>query len=491
MRRTALAGCGKTGDRQPILREGSREMSNVRCEMGVSPRFFRNLLALCLAVALAGCKVGPNYHRPDLKVPPKFYGGPPTPPPDSIGDLAWFNLFQDEVLRRLIHDALEANYDIRIAAQRVIGAEGQVTATRSELFPHLDAQANAYRIGINNPIESTRTLFAIATWELDLFGRIRRATEAARADMLATKETQQAILESIIAQVASAYFDLCEYDAELVIVRDSIKARMQSLELTRAREQGGVASMVDVDQAKSLVESAQSDAIALERARDQTEVLISYLLGRTPGPIQRGRVLTDQFQPPAVPAGLPSALIERRPDIRAAEQQLVAANARVGVARAAFFPTVTLTGYGGKQTTDLLGIAFRSGPAYSVSALAATPIFDAGLRSGNYKTAKAQREELLLNYLNTITGAFRDVSDALIGHQKSKEFAANQLVLAETLRDQTRLSNARYAGGVTSYLEVLDSERQRLTAEQLLTQAQRDELTTLVQLYRALGGGWH
>jgi multidrug efflux system outer membrane protein len=249
--------------------------------------------------------------------------------------------------------------------------------------------------------------------------------------------------------------------------------------------------MLDVDQAKSLVESAQSDAITLERAQAQTEDLISYLLGRSPGPIPRGRQLTDQPQPPEVPAGLPSALLERRPDILAAEQQLIAANARVGVAKAAFFPSINLTGSGGRQTTDLLGISFRSGPAYLAQALVDTPIFDAGLRRGNYKTAKAQKEELLLQYVNTITAAFRDVSDSLIGHQKTKEFVASQLVLTETLRDQSRLANERYAGGVSSYLEVLDTERQRLTAEQLLAQARRDELTTLVQLYRALGGGWH
>jgi multidrug efflux system outer membrane protein len=450
----------------------------------------RRIVAVCVAAALTGCKVGPNYHRPDVPAPPQFRGGESHPSSVSLGDAAWFDLFQDDVLRRLIQEALKANYDIRIAAQRVVGAEGQLTATRSALFPHLDGQGNIYRTGINNPVESTRNVFAIATWELDLFGKLRRATEASRADLLATDETRQTVVDSIIAQVASAYFDLCEYDAELVIVRESIKARQQSVELVTAREQGGVASMLDVDQARSLVESAQSDAIALERAQLQTENLICYLLGRPPGPVERGRKLTEQSQPPEVPAGLPSALLERRPDILAAEQQLVAANARVGVAKAAFFPSINLTGAGGKQTTDLLGVAYRTGPAYYASAVVDVPIFDAGLRRGNYKTAKAQRDELVLNYFNTVNGAFRDVSDALIGHQKTQEFAANQLVLTETLRDQTRLANERYAGGVSSYLEVLDTERQRLTAEQLLAQARRDVLTTLVQLYRALGGGW-
>jgi multidrug efflux system outer membrane protein len=228
----------------------------------------------------------------------------------------------------------------------------------------------------------------------------------------------------------------------------------------------------------------------LERAQAQTEDLISYLLGRSPGPIPRGRKLADQAQPAAVPAGLTSDLLTRRPDLRAAEQQLIAANARVGVAKAAFFPSINLTAAGGVQTNDLLGIAQRSGKAYTLLGVVDGPIFDAGLRAGNYKTAKAQREELVFNYQNVIHGAFQDVSDTLIGHQKSKEFVASQRKLTDTLRDQSQLAAVRYAGGVSSYLEVLDTERQRLTAEQLLVQAERDVLTTLVQLYRALGGGW-
>ncbi|HJZ97059.1 MAG TPA: efflux transporter outer membrane subunit [Candidatus Solibacter sp.] len=451
---------------------------------------YRNIAVLCIAVALTNCRVGPNYRRPDVPTPPQFRGGEPNPSKASLGDVSWFDLFQDDTLRVLIRDALRSNYDIRIAAQRILAAQGQVTVVRSAQFPRVDAQGDAYRTGINNPIDSTRNIFAIATWELDLFGKLRRATEAARADLLAIEENRQTIWESIIAQVAAAYFDLCEYDAELEIVRESIKSRQQSLDLVQAREKGGVASMLDVDQAKSLVESARSDAIRLERGQEETENLISILLGKPPGPIARGRKLTDQPQPPEVPAGLPSALLERRPDLRAAEEQLVAANARVGVAKAAYFPSINLTAAGGYQTTDLLGIAFRSGPAYTVAGLVDVPIFDAGRRGGNYKTAKAQREEMVLQYLSAINGAFRDVSDALIGHQKTKEYAASQLAFTETLRDQSRLANERYAGGVTSYLEVLDTERERLRGEQALTQAQRDVLITLVQLYRALGGGW-
>jgi multidrug efflux system outer membrane protein len=308
--------------------------------------------------------------------------------------------------------------------------------------------------------------------------------------LLASADNQKAIMQSLVSQVATAYFDLREYDAELEYVQDSIATRQQSLKLVTARLDGGVANMVEVDQAKTLVASAQSEAALLEKAQEQTENLINFLLAKSPGPVTRGKPLVEQPQPPEVPAGLPSALLERRPDLRAAEQFLVAANARVGVAKAAFFPSISLTAGSGYQTSDLLGVVSRSGGAYGIGAVVDLPFFDAGRRRGNYKSAKAQYEEMLVQYQKAINGAFRDVSDALVGYQKSKEYTVSRELLAETLRDQSRLANARYIGGVSSYLEVLDTERQRLTAEQELAQAQRDVLTSLVQLYKALGGGW-
>ncbi|HEV8412118.1 MAG TPA: efflux transporter outer membrane subunit [Bryobacteraceae bacterium] len=446
-------------------------------------------LTVCIG-ALTGCTVGPNYKRPDIPAPAQFRSGEPQPGPASLGDVKWFDLFQDDTLRGLITASLQANYDIRIAAQRVLQAEGQLTATRSGLFPQLDAQGGASRTGVHSPLDSTVGAFGIASWEIDLFGKLRRATEAARADLLAVQENQKAVMQILVAQVASAYFDLREYDAELELVRASIKTRQESVMLVVSREEGGVGSLLDVDQAKTLVQSAQANESALEKAQEQTENLIELLLGRPPGPVARGRSLVDQRQPPQVPAGLPSALLERRPDLRAAEQQLVAANARVGVAKAAFYPSINLTASGGVQTTDLLGIVSRTGFAYGMSGVVDLPIFDAGRRRGNYKIAKAQDEELLITYQKAIDGAFRDVSDALVGYQKTKEQTSSLNLLAETLRDQSMLASARYVGGVSSYLEVLDTERQRLSAEQQLTQAQRDVLTSLVQLYKALGGGW-
>jgi multidrug efflux system outer membrane protein len=339
-------------------------------------------------------------------------------------------------------------------------------------------------------LQSSGRGFGVASWELDLFGKLRRATEAARAEFLASADNQKAVMQTLVTQVATAYFDLREYDAELEYVRDSIATRQQSLKLVMARLDGGVSNMLEVDQARSLVASAQANASVLEKAQEQTENLINFLLAKQPGPVTRGRSLVEQPKPPEVPAGLPSALLERRPDLRAAEQMLVAANARVGVAKAAFYPSISLTAGSGYQSSDLLGVVNRSGTAYGLGGIIDLPFFDMGRRRGDYKSAKARNEAALIGYQKAINGAFRDVSDALVGYQKSKEYTISRELLAETLRDQSRLANARYIGGVSSYLEVLDTERQRLTAEQELAQAQRDVLTSLVQLYKALGGGW-
>ncbi len=273
-------------------------------------------------------------------------------------------------------------------------------------------------------------------------------------------------------------------------VRESIGTREESVRLVKARLDGGVANQVEFDQATTLVIDAQAQAALLEKGQEQTENLISFLQGKQPGPVVRGFRISDNPEP-QVPAGLPSALLERRPDVREAEQQLVAANARVGVAKAAFYPSITLTASGGYQTVDLLGVISRSSNRLRrLAGVLDIPIFSAGLRRGNYKSARARDEALVLNYQKTVNGAFREVSDTLVGYQKSKEYAGRITLLAATLRDQTIIANARYVGGVTSYLEVLDTERQRLSAEQTLAQAQRDVLTSIVQLYKALGGGW-
>ena len=449
------------------------------------------ILIVCVIATLTGCTVGPNYKRPDVPVPPQFRGAEkPSPSPASLADIKWFNLFEDSTLRDLIAEALKANYDIGIAAQRVLEAEGRLGATKANLAPQVNLQADLGRTGVSSPLYTTGRGFGAAAWEIDLFGKLRRQSEAARAEFLASADNQKAVMQTLVAQVATAYFDLREYDAELEYVLDSLETRQQSLKLVTARLDGGVANMLEVDQARTLVASAQATVSLLEKAQEQTENLISFLLAKPPGPVARGRSLADQPQPPEVPAGLPSALLERRPDLRAAEQQLVAGNARVGVAKAAFFPSITLTSAGGYQSSDLLGVVNRAGMGYGVGGLIDIPLFDMGRRRGNYKAAQAQHQALLIGYHKAINGALRDVSDALVGYRKSREYTTSIEVLAETLREQSRVANARYIGGVSSYLEVLDTERERLTAEQQLAQAQRDVLTSLVRLYTSLGGGW-
>jgi multidrug efflux system outer membrane protein len=414
----------------------------------------------------------------------------PTPTPASLADTKWFDLFQDEALQGLIKEALAANYDIRIAAQRILDFEGQVTSTRSRIFPQFGLASETSRTGTKAPVTSTIAGLGSASWEIDLFGRLRRATEAAQAELLASQENQNFVIQSLVARVAALYFNLLDYDTELAYVKQSIITRTASARLVRARVEGGVASVLELDQAESLIASATATQAQLDRLITQTENEISFLLARQPGPIARGKVLTAQYQPPDVPAGLPSALIDRRPDIREAEQQLVAANARVGVAKAAFFPTIVLTAAGGYQTVDLFNVISRSGGAYSMGATVDLPIFDAGRRQGNYRSAQAQFQGVLVNYQRTIGNAFREVSDGLVGYQKAKEFRVSQEQFANTLRHQSQIAESRYRGGVASFLEVLDTERERLNAEQTLAQAQRDELVSLVTLYQALGGGW-
>ena len=451
----------------------------------------RAFLSAACAIMLAGCAVGPDYKRPDVPAPPQHRADTAAQPQAaSFGEAKWFDVFQDETLRGLIQEALKANYDVRIAAQRVLEAEGQLSATKSGLYPQLGATASVTRDGVNSPIQTRGGVYGAAVWEIDLFGKLRRASEAARAELLATKENQNAVMQSLVSQVAAAYFGLRESDAELVYVRESIKTRTESLRLVTARQVGGVATRLEVDQAQSLVASAQASAAQLESAIEQTENFINFLLGKQPGPVARGKALEEQPKPPQVPAGLPSSLLDRRPDLRLVEQRLVAANARVGVAKAAFFPSINLTAAGGYQSADLLGVVNRSGGAYSLGGFIDLPIFDAGRRAGNYKSAKAQYQQMLIDYQKAIHGAFREVADALIGYQKAQEYRASKELFAKTLRDQSMLSNQRYRGGVTSYLEVLDTERQRLTAEQLLAQAQLLELNSIIQLYKALGGGW-
>jgi outer membrane protein, multidrug efflux system len=454
--------------------------------------------ALLLAgLLLAGCTVGPDYRRPTLSVPADFRGRPPEVQGQPLGDLAWWQIFQDETLQSLIREALAASYDVRVAAARILDARARLTVTRSFLFPDVSATVTAPYVntpGDREPLQPRETFEPLGTldlfWELDLWGRLRRATEAARADLLASQDAQRFVITTLVSDVATAYFQLRELDLELEISQRTLTTRRDALRLVKLREEGGVAGLMDVRQSEVLLYTAAETIPDVERRIEQTENLISILLGRRPEAVPRGRPLLQQLALPAIPPGLPSSLLERRPDIRQAERQLAAATARIGVAKADYFPRVVLTGSGGAGTVLIDGNWFGPQGLLAIGPRVSLPIFNAGRVAAGVDSAQAQAQEALVRYEQTIQQAFREVSDALVEHRKRQEFRIQQAALVDSLRDAARLSNIRYRGGVTSYLEVLDTERQLFDAELALAQAQRDELLAVVRLYRAVGGGW-
>jgi outer membrane protein, multidrug efflux system len=454
------------------------------------------LISLSLLLLFAGCAVGPKYQRPEYPVPPTHRSEAalpavaPTAAAPTLGDMKWFDLFRDEKLQELIRTALKDNYDLRIMAQRILAAQAYITVEKSALYPSFDATLGAdQQRGVNRGLSS---LFGGGRvfWELDLWGKIRRQTEAARAEYLAQEAVQQGVIQSLVTGVASSYFQLLELDQELEVAQRSLVSRRGSLRLVESRMKGGISNKLEVDQAMSLVASASATIADVQRRREQAENFLSTLLGRNPGPVERSNKLDDQKLAPDVPAGLPSALLDRRPDIRQAEQSLVAANARVGVAKSMFFPTISLTGSGGYQNYDLSGLFKSDGLVYSYGGSITMPLFNAGKLWANYKASKAQREAAILSYQKSIQEAFRDVADSLVGYQKAKEYRAQRELFVTTLRDQLRLADMRYRGGVSSYLEVLDTERQALDAELSYAQSYLGELNSVIFVYKALGGGW-
>jgi outer membrane protein, multidrug efflux system len=454
------------------------------------------LISLSLLLLFAGCAVGPNYKRPQYPVPASHRSeaalpaAAPTAAAPTLGDMKWFDLFRDEKLQELIRTALKDNYDTRIAAQRVLAAQSFITVEKSALYPSVGAEVSAdQQRGTNRGLSS---IFGGGRvfWELDIWGRIRRSTEAARGEYLAQEAVQQAVVQSLVTGVASGYFQLLELDRELDVAKKSLASRRGSVRLVEARMKGGIANRLEVDQAQSLVASAAATIADVERRREQAENFLSTLLGRNPGTVERSKTLDDQKLAPEVPAGLPSVLLDRRPDIRQAEQLLVAANARVGVAKSLFFPTISLTGAGGFQDYHLGNLIKTDGAVYSYGGSITMPLFNAGKLWANYKASKAQREAAILTYQKSILDALRDVADSLVGYQKAKEYRVQREIFATTLRDQLRLADMRYRGGVSSYLEVLDTERQALDAELSYAQAYLGELNSAIYVYKALGGGW-
>jgi multidrug efflux system outer membrane protein len=432
-------------------------------------------------------------------VPPDYKGRAPDSPVsgESLGDLLWFRVFQDEVLQSLIRTALVENDDLRIAATRVLDARALVTFNRSFQFPDVSGNASApytHITGDRSPFQVEDTFSPLGTldlfWEIDFWGRLRRSTEAARGDLLAAENAQRFVITTLVSDVATAYFLLRELDLELEISRRTLAVRQDALRLVKLRQEGGVAAMIDVRQAEVLLYTAAETIPDIERRMEQTENAISFLLGRNPDVVPRGRPLVPRAIPPSVPAGLPSTLLERRPDIRLAESQLAAATARIGVAKADYFPRVLLTASAGGGGTNLNGTWFGPFGLLGVGPLVSVPIFNMGRIGATVDSAEARAQEALVRYQQTIRQAFREVSDALVEHRKRREFRIQQELLVDSLRDAARLADIRYRGGVTSYLEVLDTERQLFDAELLLAQAQRDEILAVVRIYRALGGGW-
>jgi multidrug efflux system outer membrane protein len=457
-------------------------------------------------VLLAGCAAGPDYQRPAVDSPGAFRrAASDTNAPagtNSFADLGWWETFQDPQLTAYIAEALTNSWDVKIAAARVLQAEAAAGITRSQFFPTVNAGGDLVTTrasengptsippGVNPQREYGDVYLSMPAYEVDLWGRIRRANEAARASLLATVEAQRTVRQSLVTRIAAAYLDLLEFDLELDIALRTYAVRTNSLELTRSRADGGVASMADVYQSQILVYGAQASIADILRRIEQQENLLSILLGRNPGDIQRGSALATQTVRAEVPPGLPSSLLERRPDLRSAEQQLVAANADIGQAKAAFFPQVTLTGFAGFQSVALSDLFTSASKTWQFGPTVTLPLFTGGRLRGDLKLAKARFEESLASYQQAVQNAFREVSDGLIAYQRTREFRARQEERTQANRDATDLANVRYEGGVTSYLEVLYNEQELFTAELGLAQARRNELLSVIQLYRALGGGW-
>jgi len=494
----------------------------------------KTVALLILTIFTCACAVGPNYRRPKVDVPGAYRGAPPegaansqqhapqeTPHPavsvtlpdsqaassppqqvppsaaQSFGDQKWWDVFQDPQLQELIRTALKNNYDVRIAATRILEAQAQLGITRADQLPTIGAGASAVneRVPKQKPINqeyetSANSVGASMVWELDFWGKYRRATEAARANLLATEWAQRAVTNTLVSNVAASYFQLRALDLQLEISRRTLTSRRDSLQLTRALSDGGAGTLLDVRQAEQLVSVAAEEIPDLERRIQQQENFISTLLGNNPGPIARGMKLTEQPHLPEVPAGIPSRLLERRPDIRAAEAQLMAANAQIGVAKAAYFPQITLTANSGFQSSALSNLF--TGPAgfWNFGGSLAQPIFAGGRIKSGVRLSEAREKELVLTYQQTIQQAFRGVSDSLIGYQKNREFREHQEELVLAAQDAARLSELRYRGGATNYLEVLTNETNAFNAELGLAQAQLNELVSLVEIYRNLGGGW-
>src|SRR5437016_5200437 len=460
----------------------------------------RRLAAVLVIVGwFAGCSVGPASKGPEVLTPPDWRNGPEGR--DSLGDLGWWELFKDPTLHELISAAVVANRDVQIAVARVLDSRAQLGVARAAQFPQVNA-SGGYQytrpFSKNSPMLQGGETFTGDDWlaatdltfELDLWGRLRRGTEAARAELLASEETRRVVLMTVVADVARTHFDLLELDHELEIARRTLQTRQASLELQRRRFEQGLSTQLDVDRAEAEVAVAAGTVPDLERRITQTENGLSVLLGRNPGPIARGTPLEGQRLSPEVPAGLPSALLERRPDIRQAEQTLVAANARIGVAKAEYFPKITLTGMLGVESVALSDLFTGGSRFWSIGPAMSVPLFTAGRTRNTVKGFEARQQQAAIRYLQTTQQAFREVEDALVSHRKVRDIRAERERRVTADRRALSMVTLRYDRGLSTQLEVLDIQRELFSAELEFASATPDQLTAVVQLYRALGGGW-
>src|ERR1700760_4068219 len=462
-------------------------------------------LGAILVAGIAGCKVGPNYKRPDYPTPPALRGADDAQVSNnassntqtSLGDEQWSQVFREPELQGLIKTALTNNYDVRIAAKRVLEQQAQLKITRSQEFPTLSGGGtgigatlpNSLGSNIPNPlVEGSFNLSA--AWTPDFWGLYRRQTEAARAQLLAQSWAQKAVRLTLVQQVVTTYIQLRALDRQLEVTRDTLKVRQDSVDLTKTLESGGSVPLSDLRQAEELLYTASSEIPQLQQQIQQQENALKLLLGENPGPVAHTDPKALTPPPQDLPVGVPSQLLERRPDIQQAEQTLVAANAQIGVARAQFFPNLSISGSGGVGGDTLSSIFDPAGKTiYGIGTLT-QPLFEGGKLRGQLQLSQQTKEEMVVNYQKTISGAFRDVSNALIALNKQRDYREQQEKLVAAAQDASRLARMRYEGGSTSYLEVLTNDSNLYTAQLNLVAAQQGEALTLVQLYSALGGGW-
>jgi outer membrane protein, multidrug efflux system len=454
---------------------------------------------LPFVLLVAGCAVGPNYKRPTVDVPTDYRAATQTQAATiaSLGNETWWDVYQDPVLTQLIHTALQQNYDVRIAATRVLEAQAQLGIVRANQFPWANVGAGVFSQQ-NAKVSSLFPAYEVnggqlnlsVIWNLDFWGKYRRQTEEARAQLLSTEWGQQAAISSLVANVAAAYFQLRALDSELEIAKRTLGSRQQSLQLTQVLETHGGASNLDVSQSEQLVYTASEIIPDLERQIEQEENQLSILLGENPGPIPRGRPLIDQPAPENVPAGLPSELLERRPEVREAEANMMAANAQIGVAKAAFFPSISLTGIGGLESNALNRFLSAPSQTWNAGLSITQPVFEGGALRSELRLSRAQYQEEVLAYQQTVQNALEQVSNALVASQKNREYREQQELLTKAAQRTDQLSEVLYKNGGASYLQVLTSETNYLSAELNLVEAQLNERLALVELYQALGGGW-